>query len=438
MKRTSKVAYVIALENPASDLLRRQVIELVADIRKATPTTRISIFLFFTLQSVLFRRCDLRMTRVRLEASGAGLHVIPTLCPWPLPFPRLRRTAAGWHPLVIWDRWSVRSFKLAALPVLLALRLFGGYRIFHCRSWPATSAAILVRRLVPGTSVLFDPRSDFPEENVTAGNWPLDSRDFRYWKGEERRLLERSAAVACIAPSYARAFRSAVPACRAFLAPNNVRCSDFRRNGSARAHIRRTLRIPGQEPVFLYLGDLGTSPWHQPEFYRAFYDMLVSRGASFRFLFLTPERNMPLVREKFAGCDRVVIASPPYNAIAEYLSAADYGMMFLHRAKNVLGTKIVEYLSASLPILVNRNCLAAVELIEEEPRIGCVVNLGLGDLDTIHAFGPEAMQSIRALLHTGLSLYDFARDRYDNSAVAARYAEQYVSMERAGSESSAR
>jgi glycosyltransferase involved in cell wall biosynthesis len=431
MKHKTKVAYLIAGEHLTEPLLRRQVVELLGEIKKkADLGTGITLFLFYPIPSVYSRRADLRVTRRRLSELGIAFVVIPTLCPWPIPNFKMRKVAEGWRPVARWSRWSLRLFKLHTLPVLLWIRLTGGYRVFHCRSYPATSAAVFLKRFLPRTAILFDPRSDFPEENVTAGNWERDSDDFRYWKSEEGRLLRRSDAVACIAQSYIEAFRRSTPNFNYFLVPNNVNCAEFRNDATARRRIRNSLGIGEHETAFVYLGNLASSGWHQASFYRVFYENLTRFVEQPVFFFLVPERSVLLVHEAFSGCGRIIVKSPQYDEIAEYLSAADIGMMFLHKAKVALGTKIVEYLAASLPVIVNRNCEGAVSLIRENSQLGCVVDLGLGDRDDgQQEFKEGTVRRIQELLNTAGTLEDFAWANFDNSTVATRYAKQYSRMQ---------
>jgi glycosyltransferase involved in cell wall biosynthesis len=422
-----KIAYIVVGENLAVPLLRRQVVELLGDVKRNMGDGDITLFLFLGIATVLRLRADLQATRLRLRELGIPLVVIPTICPWPIPNFRFMKTNR-WQPKGAWNRWAVIFFKVLSFPVLAFLRLVGGYKIFHCRSYPATAAAIFLKQFITSTSVLFDPRSDFPEESVSAGSWGSESRDFKYWKKEEKRLLQASDVVACIAPSYVRHYQQSTESFNYFIAPNNVRCSEFKREPSVRNKIRRFLDFGDSDAVFTYLGDMTERAWHRPSFYRSFYDSLIQLTNAFRFLFLVPECSASFVKNVFRNDNRVVVVSPSFREIPEYLAAADYGMMFLHRAKIAVGTKISEYLAASLPIIVNENCIGAVELLERYPGLGCKVNLGLGELDSCQQCDENTIAHLRELLYAGDSLHEYAINHYDNSVIAKRYVEQYRRM----------
>ncbi len=428
MKKSLKIAYLITGENLASPLLRRQVVELLGDIRRLITNGEITVFLFYSVPTILAHRHDIAVSRKRLSDSGIRVVVIPTLCPWPIPNPRIRRTSVGWRPVAIWGRWTLRIFKLLALPFLAWLRVARGYTLFHCRSYPSTSAAVFLKQFIPTTSVLFDPRSDFPEENVTAGNWKRDSRQFRYWKREEARLLEGSDYVACIGPSYVRAFQESTTSFNYFIAPNNVRCDEFRRKNAQRETLRRSLGIQDGEIVFAYLGTLTATGWHRPDLYRCFYKQLVKSTQRFRFLFLVPDAQAQLVKDVFHGESGVIVASPSHEEVGAYLTAADVGMMFLQQAKIALGTKIPEYLAASLPVLVNENCRGAVDLLDRHPHLGMIVNLGLGDMDKHLQIQPDLIERLQERITSLDSLAAYAVETFDNAAIAKQYTLKYRQM----------
>lgn len=428
MKGKLKIAYIVVGEDLTTPLLQRQVIELLGDIKQRIDDATITLFAFYGIPTIINHRPDIAKSKNFLNDLGIGLVIIPTICPWPIPNVKIKKTDVGWRPDLVWNRRAVRFFKVISLPAMSWIRLVGGYRLFHCRSYPSTSAAIFMKQFIRNTSVLFDPRSDFPEENVTAGSWGKESKDFKYWKSEEQRLLQLADAVACIGPTYVRHFRNNVESFNYFVVPNNVRCNDFKRDLSVRVKVRRLLGIEDHEAVFVYLGDMTEHGWHQPRFYKTFYQSLAQHTGTFRFLFLVPKHSANLVSDAFRNENNIIVASPPYGKIAEYLAAADYGMMFLHQSKIAVGTKIGEYLAASLPIIVNENCIGAVELLKTHTNLGYNISLGLGDLDNFNRFCETDILKIKNMLRTGALLSAFALNYFDNSVIADRYAQQYRAL----------
>ncbi len=419
-----KVAYLVVGENLNSELLRRQVVELLGVVKSKEPNLDVTLFLFHGVLTLINRRNDIRQSKKILKDLDIRLVVIPNICPWPVPNLRFIKTDVGWRPYSIWNRFAASLFTVLTLPLMLILRLVLGYKLYHCRSYPATSAAIALKHIVPDTSVIFDPRSDFPEENVTSGSWSLNSKNFLYWKSAEKRFLINANAVALIGPTYLEHYMNNVSSFSYFYVPNNVDFSFFKRNSSTRVIVRKELAIDEDEKVYVYLGGMSRSGWHRPDFYVEFYDQLERMGIRFKILFIVPKFVLNIVKKAFDKRAKIIVVSIDFSDVGKYLSAADYGVMFLHKSKIAVGTKIGEYLSASLPIIVNNNCIGACRLINEHPMLGKIITLGLGDLDTVVDVTNEQV----AFQPMQQSISDFALNYFDNSAIANQYLRKYKEL----------
>ncbi len=419
-----KIAYFTVGEDLSADLLRRQVLELVCDIKSSNDDLKITLFSFYNVLSVINHWRDLVVTRRYLACFGVGFVVLPILFPWPIPNIRFVRTKNGFRMNMTWGRVAGKLFNWCMLPVMLFLRLVFGYRIFHCRSYPATGLAIHLKKFVKNTFVIFDPRSDYPEENITAGRWVLNSDDFLYWKCQEKVFLKNSDVVACIGPTYVDHYKCNFPDFTYILVPNNVRVRDFARRDSDRKSVRHEIGATDDDCVYVYLGGISSDGWHRPDFYVSFYEKLSSEKKRFVFLFLVPSHSVELVKIAFSGCDRVFVFSPRDN-VQYFLSGADFGMMFFHVRKIAVGTKVGEYMAASLPIVVNPNCLGALELIHQNKQLGFEVKLGLGDLDDVLISDSLEGMGCANLISDAAELPRFAAGYFDNRIIADKYAYIY-------------
>ncbi len=421
----AKIAYVTVGENLNADLLVRQVVGLLGDIKAKAEDLEITVFSFQGMLTIYNHKKDNAFTKERLKNLGISFFVIPNICPWPIPNLSFKKTDVGWRPNGTWKKVAVLFFQLLSLPLMVFLRVFCGYKLFHCRSYPATSIAIFLKKFIPDTAVLFDPRSDYPEENVTAGIWGYKSKTFCFWKDAEEKFLKEADAVACIGPTYVDHYKRNLESFNHFIAPNNVNCREFQRNLAHRKEIRTNFEITESERAYVYLGGMSNHGWHRPDFYLKFYDQLSKVTSNFKFIFLVPKHAAGIVADAFGSRKNVFIVSPELDEVGKYLSAADFGMMFFHCSKIAVGTKIGEYMAASLPVVVNRNCIGAVALIKTNQELGCVVDLGLGDLDLKYHFNEDDLSSQNKLLRSDDKICKFAKNYFDNERVADIYINQY-------------
>lgn len=427
-KETSRsrpsVLYLVANEDITSPLLRRQVIELLAEeVALSRGTVKMKILLFQSVHSLVRRWKTLRCLKRDLKSQGIALAVIPSLTPWPIPNVRFKKTLNGYRPDGTWNRFAARCFSFYAFPFLLYHYFRARPNILHSRSYPPALAARLFQKFVPTINHVFDPRSDFPEENVVAGRWKEGSRDFKFWKSAESHILRSAQATACISEEYVAHFKKSAGYFPYFIAPNNVDTRKFIHDSSFRSTYRRELGWSEDDLVFVYLGEMSTDGWHRPEFYRRFLDVVRRQEPRAKLLMLIPAHATAVTRSCFYGVEGVVIKNPAYEDVPSWLSVADVGLMYMHRRRLAVGTKIGEYLAVGLPILCNSNCLGTKRFLTDHPRAGFVFDIGLGDDDRL-VNGPAINSVAKLAKHHG-DLRALAEKIFSNSAVANAYLQSY-------------
>jgi glycosyltransferase involved in cell wall biosynthesis len=304
---------------------------------------------------------------------------------------------------------------------LLILTLTKRIDILHCRSYPITWAAVTVKKLT-GVRVVFDPRSDFPEENVTAGLWTENSRSHRAWKKLERRLLDESDATVAILDTYVRHFESITPDARLRVIPNNVSTDRFTRDEASRKAVRQDMAVTDGTIVFCYSGSLGTH-WHDPGCYAKYIIGLRPLPVPWRFLFITADTAAleNTLREYGVRQEEYWVVSSDFDDVPSYLSAADFGVILMERFKIAMGVKTVEYLSMGLPVITDRNTAGAQEVVD---RYG--VGLVIKDHERIDIKVIERLILQRDDL--SLECRRIATERFSTTRVAAQYASLYDTL----------
>jgi glycosyltransferase involved in cell wall biosynthesis len=405
-----KIAYVVYNERPGSGLMRTQVITLLKQIRREAPDVEIDLVAYWQPWVAWKFRREIADMRAELAAAGVRQRDIP----W----------------AVIPSRHFMYSVRL--LPVLRAwaralfrATLRRRYDIVHCRGYfPSLIAAELKQPL--GHGLVFDLRSFWPREHVTIGAWKEGEPIHRLWERLEAFTLRLANASIGVSPPMVDEMRERVPESHPVLIPICVDLSENRHDASARRRLRDELGWSGNV-VIGYQGSLGLMNSNLVEV-GEYFALLAGRMPETRFLILTSNRGVD-IDATLAQCGvpagRYAVRHPGRGELPQWLSAADAGIHAMSAGPDSstrLGVKVVEYLSCSLPIIVNPHVGAAAALARSR-RVGAVI-------DAAH---PEAAEAaVRELLGRlpvpANEARRVAEEEFAVSSCAARYLGVYRSI----------
>jgi len=361
-----KIAYTIWLEWLNSPILRGQVIEVLKKMGRRCLYDKFYLFAFQPLHRVILRHREYCILSKELKDNNIILITIPSLVP-----PKFDWFNAKWYMIPI--------IFLQSFPILLLLTFIKKIDILHCRSYPIMLAAITIKKINKNLKIIFDPRSPFPEENITAGRWTEQSFTYKMWKYLEKRYLEESNVTIAIANTYVKHFRKISSQSNFVIVPNNVDVAKFISDNGIRENFRSKMGISDDEIVFAYSGSLGNH-WNNPKVYAEFIIKLRTLNIKHCFLFIVPD-----IKELKYVFNQCGIKSDEYFAISadlpdvpKYLAMADLGLNLMEKEDIRVSIKTVEYLAMGLPIITNSKVLGAKEIIEQY-NVGLVID----DLENI-------------------------------------------------------
>jgi len=351
-KKEMNVAYAIWFENLNSPILRGQVFDVLKEINKMYPKDEIYLFAFQPFYTILTKYKEFRKTIQYLKTNKIHLVIIPCLTvPW------FNFFNAKWYviPLVF-----LQSFF-----ALIVLIFFIKIEILHCRSYHAMLAAVVLKKMKKKLKIIFDPRSPFPEENITAGEWTEYSLTYRIWKKLEKIYLDKSNITIAIVNTYIKHFKKISVQANFRLVPNNVDIAQFKYDDEFRFKFRKEKGIIN-DIIFCYCGSL-PSHWNDPEVYAKFLIKFRESGIKHSFLFITPHiGNLRKTFNQFNICEKEYFAiSSIFSDIPKYLSIADFGLNLMKNQDIRMSIKTSEYLAMGLPIIVNSKVLGAKEIVEQ-------------------------------------------------------------------------
>ncbi|MFO0664294.1 MAG: glycosyltransferase [Polyangiaceae bacterium] len=277
----------------------------------------------------------------------------------------LRDQGVRWFPQVRSPRHDLatkvrESFGASLAGLARALRRFP--RVVHARSYIPAAVADLIATITPGSKLLFDCRGMLGDEYVDAGHWSRDQVSYKALKRVEKRLFRRAEGLVVLTHALRDWLMQNVEVRRDVELSVIPCCVDLEKFGGsveARNLARKKLGIGDDELLVTYSGSLGT--WYMEREMAAFFAH-VRRGypaAKFLLLSRSPTDGFvkALAEEGIPASDVIVRGVSPDDMPA-LLPAGDLGVSFIKPCFSKVGsspTKVAEYLSSGMPVVVNAN-----------------------------------------------------------------------------------
>ena len=388
-----------SLEDIDSGLFDSQVLNTVIGIQRQHPEIQITLLVI----NQPWKTFKVKQKIERIRSQGIGLIYLP-LSP----------------PL----RWfsSARIFtSLYILYLWLVLKLFVDlkqYKLVHCRNYlPA-----LVIREFRNVNFFFDVRSLHAYEYVQANKIQMNSDNYNYWLENEKKLLRSAAAVTAVSKGMIGYLQDMVNRpvdyCPIISNYDLVYFDEV-----ARKEIRAML---GWEKfnIYVYSGSFGLYGLNKAYLARLM-KFILELDTNARFLFLTsnPEAELALFL-KDNGIDQNLVfgKSVKLTELTAYLSAADIGIHALPNQLDSftrLGTKVVEYWSAGLPVILNDH-IGEAAAICEQLQLGKVISLEADEVATLDTNIEELLAMDR------MRIRSLTSELFSSAVVAKAYANIYT------------
>lgn len=425
----TRIAYLIFLEHPWENLLKRQVLSILGEIAEESEH-QVHLVSFLPLYQFIYNKEKIKNIERELKSNNIEFIAIPL--PYPIP---IYTPSTGWTTNWKYDWYRMILVFISVIPTLIYLYKFRKVRLFHCRSYPVSAPTMVFRRIVHNSRFIFDPRSDFPEENVTSGNWSTNSFNFKMWKYLERNICETADITIAIAESYEAHFKRFASGIRTEIVPNNVNTNEFRPDIDGEEEFRKQHDIKDSTTLICYSGSMLENSWNNPREYACALEKILQIDANIKFMFLIPEESNDVLvnsmRRKGINKNEYIIKNPDFQNVPKLLSYADLGIYILDNQSIRIGTKFVEYCASGLPTIVNDNIVGAANIIESN-NLGSVISLNFEKEGT---YCPEASLSHEEITDIKHTIYnsqefsdgcrEYARKNFDTEEIAKKYADLY-------------
>lgn len=242
------------------------------------------------------------------------------------------------------------------------------------RSYFSALAVALLQRVKP-LEFVFDTRSQFVQENVSAGRLRLGSVAHRRWLAIESTLLNRAAKVLAVSDAQARYYHEVAPTARVQVIPcfsqpdERLLAADMREDG------RGQMGFKAQDTVVCYYGSLDHK-WNNICMYADFFADCLEQGL--RICVITPSAEELRADPRLNRPEAFIAQVDDPQRARQLIAACDHGVIIMKKAddwESRLGVKFVEYLGAGLQVLVGEWVGAAADIVRRHfPDSGIVIS----------------------------------------------------------------
>lgn len=246
------------------------------------------------------------------------------------------------------------SITILWLSTILKFVISSKTKILHCRSYMATFCA----NLVTNKPIIFDMRSLWVLENISAGNIKSNSFAHKGWNYIESYCLKNSVISTAVSKWMIDYLRPGARDLDFRLISIGVDMNKFFYNFNLAKQLRRKLNV-NNKLVIIYSGSLGLSGLNIEAFCNL-VAKIASTQVNFKLVILSNDSKKSLnntLKRMPVNLDIIVI-SPKQQDINGWLSVGDIGIHALPQqldSQSRLGTKVVEYWANGMPVIVNNN-----------------------------------------------------------------------------------
>lgn len=341
-----KISY-FTFEDIDSGLFRTQVWDLLSAVCSQELNFNIQL-LIINRPWFLFKHLKAKRKIIRLNKnSNLKIKYIPLLPPL-----RYITKSSSYLNLVV--QW---------LLLLLRISIPGGTKVIHCRSYLSTFIGLKLKNV----DIIFDMRSLFPAENVSSGNLRINSKIYLYWLDIESYCIKKAKFTCVVSDPFKKYVEDIRPYSEIQLIPIIVNSSKLKFSEKNRKLIRSKMQWENKQ-VFVYSGSFGLSGINRSALINM-VNQIINLSNSFHLLILSAEKVTSI--ESFISMlntnkNNVTFLNAHLDEYGAWLSAADYGVHALPKQldfKTRMSTKVTEYLTCGLPVIVNEYVGAAAELI---------------------------------------------------------------------------
>ena len=370
-----KIAYLIYNERPNSGLMKSQVLGLLYELAKSKD---LQITLIAIWQPWVYWKYYKDIIKLKRELSISNINLISI----PLGLP-------GRYFFQNKYLLSINTYYIWAILKLFDLNK---YDVVHGRGYFINYVAALLKERY---KLIFDLRSLFPEENISAGNWKKEDAIYEKWKEIEKYTIEKAEYSVVVSLPMIDSLSVSNNTEKIKYIPIGFDVNKFLIDTTKRDDIRNEFGIQNKK-VIVYAGSLQLNFWNDTRIYTEYFQNINSFVADAHFLILTNSAHDQI--STFLETNKIInysILSVSPQEVPNYLSVADIGIQVMYKMDDSdtrFGVKVIEYWASGLPVITNSNVGGISALVKNNNYLGFIAD-NKDDLKVIEHYLQQANSS---------------------------------------------
>lgn len=299
--------------------------------------------------------------------------------------------------------------------------------IIHCRSYHAAYAAIKAREYSGlKYKIIFDPRGIWPEESVLKGRICYQDTNYTNSKRIERYLLDNTDATIAVSDTMKKHYDAMkVEKCYTIYLSAPVQ-------SIIPSETNKATDVSEKKTTLCYVGALSPDTWHKPSVLFDLYRSYRKYVSNPHLLIVTQSSHKSILNQcgDIPHSEIELVSTYTSQELANCFQRSNFGALpYLIPAteceslvaETVIGSKTAEYLTAGLPILVNKYCGGAREIINK---------IGVGIVYDPETFVEISKENLDKLNNPSMSkiAIEFGTENFSYEKNAERYSNLYIHL----------
>jgi glycosyltransferase involved in cell wall biosynthesis len=267
--------------------------------------------------------------------------------------------------------------------------------------------AVFILKKFKSVKLIFDPRSQYIQENLGCNKLIEDSCEEKFWQMMEDKILSASDKIIVVSKAHAEYYKNRLQDLRLEVVPCFGQPEYSFINEARITKSRKIMGFSSSDLVICYYGSLDNK-WNNMEMYKRFFYQCIDSG--YKLCILSQNADKVISDSRIASSGAFIKNVEAPEEAKELMSACDFGVMILKKSKtweSIVGVKFVEYLCCGLQVILGEYVGGAVRIAKEHFPDHSLVVTGTGESFNTISLNQANIQSKLEIAHKAGDLFGY-------------------------------